>query len=146
MGGEVMGEIKFRIWCKNKNEWEKDTVAILSSGNILHIHANSRLPCMIKKETHDIQLFIGRKDKRGKDIYAGDILNNEDYPFKNEGVQGYLGIVEWFKEDLCWSISVVCVNSKLRGTACGCSFSDHDNWEIIGNVHENSGVLNKHGG
>lgn len=39
-----MIENKFRVWCKNKNEWEKDTVCITGTGQLFHIHNGNIVP------------------------------------------------------------------------------------------------------
>lgn len=148
-----MREIKFRIWCKNKKEWEKDRVAILPNGNILHLQANSAIPCMIKKETHDIQFYTGLTDKNGKEIYEGDIIDIRDITIGTEDV--VKGEVYWCDSYLCWSVqwlpkqsgadSMRLIRKSLK-KANGLPSSDLGDrrWpflEIIGNIYENPELL-----
>ena len=144
--------IKFRAWDKQENKFYVPTYEayrgeldelVISFGGRLARHTirglddESTFP-----DRYVLMQFTGLLDKNGKEIYEGDIVNSDEYPFKCDGVQGYLGVVEWFEEDLCWSVSVDCVNDNLQGAAVGCGLTEHK-FEVIGNIYESPGLLTK---
>jgi hypothetical protein len=69
-----MREIKFRVWCKNKNQWETDKMYLSQYGGLLH--GASMLG--VNKEIHIVSFFTGLLDKSGREIYEGDIIAGED--------------------------------------------------------------------
>ena len=88
--------------------------------------------------------FTGFLDKNGKDIYDGDILRSDEYPFSNmeDGVRdNYFGIIEWSDEKAMFLLTCV-KNPKaaVRGIADG--ISDEitqqklEDFEIVGDIHD----------
>lgn len=66
-------EIKFRVWCQDYQEWEKDPCVIDRFGTIYHILKDGTLRA-IRPYKHVVQFYTGLKDKNGNEIYEGDIL------------------------------------------------------------------------
>lgn len=87
--------------------------------------------------------YTGLKDKDGREIYEGDIVVADRYPFFNEGVPGYVGVIEWAHG--AWYYGLECVNKKLRGNAIGDQLGADGKkvteFRIIGNIYENPELL-----
>ncbi|MEI2296381.1 YopX family protein, partial [Sphingobacterium sp. ML3W] len=61
--------------------------------------------------------FTGLTDKNGTEIYEGDIISGDDYPFIDEGKQNYVGVVEWIFAGFQYVLK--CVNPEKRGISDG---------------------------
>ena len=90
--------------------------------------------------------FTGLTDKNGKEIYEGDILRSDEYPFNCDGVDNYFAEVVW-ADNVCgfYRITHKKANSTVRGISHG-NWSELDeedikSFEIIGNIHDNPELL-----
>ena len=111
----------FRVWCVNKQQWEEGKVYIDNQGRIYDDFHR------VKKETHIIQQCTGLKDKNGKLIYEGDIIE-----WKKEN-----HIVIFDERNATFGIKISDVETYL--------FNDihtPTRWiEVVGNIYENKELL-----
>lgn len=129
-----MREIKFRARDTKNNCW---AVTIDFSQNPLY--------WADKMEADYVyQQFTGLKDKSGREIYEGDILKSEQYPFYDEGKLNYVAEVVF--EEGCFSavLSLTPVGAEWKnGAAEGNTTSGEgmSKLEVIGNIYENPELL-----
>jgi len=68
---------KFRVWCKDRNEWEKDECLLRGDGTLFHRVGNNFVQLL--PNNHIIEWFTGLLDKNGVEIFEGDkILTTYD--------------------------------------------------------------------
>ena len=92
--------------------------------------------------------LTGLRDKNGRDIYEGDILRSDDYPFCDDGNDNYMGVVFCDTGDAVGMFQVmlfVLKSSEKRGISnfINKCFYDLDltKVEVIGNIFDNKGLF-----
>jgi len=113
----------FKVWCKKNNEWEKHSCVLLDNGCLMQ--ATHNIP--LKKETHIVVWYTGKKDKNGEKLYTHDILK-----IAND----HLAII-------CWNFETAAFACRLIGSEK--PYCDHlyavEMTEKVGNKFENPELL-----
>ena len=143
-----MRKIKFRGYDKKENEmfyssmYQDKTSMAYGLGNFLR-------ECGDIEDT--LMQFTGRKDINSIEIYEGDIIVMNDYPFygnaevitdSNQKCDelNYVGIVEW-DVYIGYFLNLKPISKRVRGDACGSNLQDYDGMVVIGNIYENPELL-----
>ena len=136
-----MREIKFRAWGKNSKEFLQD-----KNGYGLTLKEIQNISDI---DLWEFQQFTGLKDKNGKEIYEGDIIEFTD---KWEWYRGQYAIKMLFadkeeKEILKKQYDNEPMERRVveLETFDGINFSKYDleqgRWEVIGNIFENPDLI-----
>ena len=120
--------MKYRLWRKDKNEWEKDDWVILPNGNLMWVEYGNLVGGVYMKN-HVLVKSTGFKDIEGKEIYEGDIIrywDNFDERYK-------LAIIKFDKG------SFIMTNDRINWSLY---FTDeNDEIKIVGNIYENKDLI-----
>jgi uncharacterized phage protein (TIGR01671 family) len=119
-------EIKFRVWDNKEIRFRYNNEATINWDGVVFCNDYSGT---CENERFTVQCFTGLKDKTGKEIYEGDILNIGDY---DEHVYIYVTF-----EGGCFVVR------EQRGDI-PLPLSDYNNYGfIMGNIFENGDLINK---
>lgn len=120
-----MREIKFRLWSKHAKKMFYDGFYISQNGDLFQ---NDSLDYK-NKDSFEVMQYTGLKDKNGKEIYEGDILEISGHPF-----QGSIGIDGNYE---------VAYNEYMELSCGGWYLHRMRHWAgVIGNIYENPELLN----
>lgn len=138
-------ELKFRAWDDDRGEMMYDlsqcTTIFWNNDEALFVVAKDKA----NGDWNELQVmqFTGMKAKDGTGIYEGDIVVADRYPFFNDGVPGYVGVIEWAHG--AWYYGLECVNDKLAGSAIGDQLGadgkEVTEFRVIGNIYEHPHLL-----
>lgn len=118
-------DIKFRGIRRDNGEWIYGDLNHLVDG----VYISNDHGCnMAQVDPDTVGMNTGLKDKKGREIYDGDILahNGESFGYVVDGVRGYCFDVIYFSPEYeeSWSLYGVVIND-FQGDV-----------EIIGNIHD----------
>ena len=88
--------------------------------------------------------FTGLLDKNGKEIYEGDVLRSDEYPYSCIGDKerdNYFGLIEWNENEAAFYIvTIKNPKSSVKGISDGISDyisqSALQDFEVIGNIYD----------
>jgi uncharacterized phage protein (TIGR01671 family) len=122
-----MRELKFRVWDEKYNCWDKSSLLIYPNEEI-------------KKQGRVIQWFTGLKDKYGKEIYEGDII--ELHTAANDKAKdvkdNHCGLYEIYW-DRKYKLKEIKSNWFFKVVDNDCA--SFNILKVVGNVFENSELL-----
>ncbi len=146
-------EYKFRAWDDEESrivtsseiemEWDRECGCFFVWKEIDEVCKEQR--------SFKLMQFTGRKDINNVEIYEGDIIVMNDYPFygnaevitdsnKQYDELNYVGVVEW-DVYIGYFLNLKPVSKRVRGGACGSTLQDYDGMLVIGNIYENPELL-----
>ena len=120
--------MKYRLWCKDKNEWEKDSWVILPNGNLMWVEYGNLVGGVYMKN-HVLVKSTEFKDMEEKEIYEGDIIRYWD----NFDEHYRLAVIKLDKGGF------IITNSRINWNI-GLTNKD-DKIKIVGNIYENKDLI-----
>lgn len=128
---------KFRAWDKQRQKMFANDELIIWNGNV-YLDESKGLPCRNLKgwsiDDKYLMQSTGLRDKNGKEIFEGDIVQFEDCYTETDFLYVNTGIVEWSQG----SFTITNRDSVEMGDLLDGEFLDVT---IIGNVYENPELL-----
>lgn len=121
-----MREIKFRAWDNENKRWWPN-IEVYSDGtyNVGEVE-DSYSGLIYSEQKPTLQQFTGFKDTNDKDIFEGDILEDNEYP--DDGISR--DVVIWSEELGRWTTHEWSIDGE-----------EFEGCEVVGNIHENPEIL-----
>ena len=111
-------EIKFRVWDEKYNQWDTSPLTIHPAESVV-------------KQGRVIQQFTGLKDKHGKEIYEGDIVEYNSWTTGSYGSK-FTGEIRLREETAGFTLF-----DKADGNEQILWREEQDYLVVIGNIFEN---------
>ena len=138
-----MRTIKFKAKRLDNGEWLEGYYRGNYEGKAF-ISRIKRPPLLFEVDPSTVCQFTGLLDKNGKEIYEGDVLRSDEYPYSCIGDKerdNYFGLIEWNENDAAFYIvTIKNPKSSVKGISDGISDyisqSALQDFEVIGNIYD----------
>ena len=142
-----MKELKFRVWEERENAYDTWSYILDSNGNLFRNVYGALIGC--DKEDYIVEQYTGLKDKNGKEIYEGDIVEAPIYGVWTTGNSDAIFgdkiwklLVIWSDADCGFLFKVI--GSKNQPNRVYDILDQRlGAFVVIGNIHENADLLEK---
>ena len=143
-----MRTIKFRGKKVTNGVWAYGSLVYLDeNGAAIYVqtdNGSAKVMDLVYVDPDTVCQFTGFLDKNGKEIYEGDVLRSDEYPYSCIGDKerdNYFGLIEWNKNEAAFYIvTIKNPKSSVKGISDGISDyisqSALQGFEVIGNIHD----------
>ena len=143
-----MRTIKFRGKKLTNGVWAYGSLVYLDeNGAAIYVqtdNGSAKVMDLVYVDPDTVCQFTGFLDKNGKEIYEGDVLRSDEYPYSCIGDKerdNYFGLIEWNKNEAAFYIvTIKNPKSSVKGISDGISDyisqSALQDFEVIGNIYD----------
>ena len=128
-----MRELEFRAWWKDTKRFLDCDEWYMTCSGAKYLHY-AAMP--YKDDNFIIEQYTGLKDKNGQKIYEGDIVS-EEFEYGGEKTKT-IWQVRWSDDECAFELHYV---SGFEVDDCSLVADDEEDYEVIGNIHENKELL-----
>ena len=143
-----MRTIKFRGKKVTNGVWVYGSLVYLDeNGAAIYVqtdNGSAKVMELVYVDPDTVCQFTGFLDKNGKEIYEGDVLRSDEYPYSCIGDKerdNYFGLIEWNENEAAFYIvTIKNPKSSVKGISDGISDyisqSALQDFEVIGNIYD----------